>query len=528
MVDKKAIKKLRSDMGKIKFEEDITTLNQQQGAGKSTFIRNYCNKHPEENIAILTKRHNWLKECEKKVDGFCHWYGQKHFCKHPDFNKFDSVGLYGTFICKTCSKKCNYREQFNNTFRVGAPTEYLNTEYLFPRSGEDGFDKIFIEEKITETTPFWFKADDIVNGSIAIALNYEFDKDKAEWKDIWEFEAEGSTTKPLLENVLWDFSNAVENKDYEFLEKYINIAAHIKKEVIVNAIKKQDIDILKEVQKFDINMLKGYLKYGKIYNYNKEVYYEPRIYKAFDMAKAGTKIVLSHAGFDEQLFKDLLARYEREFPATDHLTFGIHTSNLENKDTKCYQITNKGFGRRKLEEKYVIDFLQKIDKIYKKKNVGVITYKEYTQYDATKKMDTAWGFEAAHFGDTSGLNKFENKDVLIIIGTYTLSIGEKVRKYNGLYNASLNPSNFPYVDKGKFPDYIGTELEIIQRVEEENEMIDVIHRNRGLIHDRRIYVLGIVPERIKKELAFELIKTKDVPTFLFNLKRKKRYSHSKI
>jgi len=56
--------------------------------------------------------------------------------------------------------------------------------------------------------------------------------------------------------------------------------------------------------------------------------------------------------------------------------------------------------------------------------------------DAITKVETAWGFEGAHFADTSGLKHIRRQGCSGYVGTYSLPIKEKVKKYNELYNAT--------------------------------------------------------------------------------------------
>jgi len=199
-----------------------------------------------------------------------------------------------------------------------------------------------------------------------------------------------------------------------------------------------------------------------IYKYNKTEYSEPRIYKAFDLAKSGTKIVLLHAGFDQILFVDLLKRYNKEF-GNSNLIYSIYTSEVKNKKTKCYQITEKGFWKRTFDKYYkkeVEGFLIKLRRIYYKSDIYIITYKDHcianlTNPELIERVDQtnpeytelAYGFDSMHFGSTPGLNRFENKDVLVIIGTYSLNPEDKIKKYNELYNENLEPK--PYIDKAE-------------------------------------------------------------------------------
>src|SRR5450759_637723 len=336
---KDAIKAERLIMKNISFDADITAFNQQQGMGKSTNAQNYSNEHPEKNIAILTKRHNFLTKCETKIKGFTHWKGLGILCTHPRKKYFEDLKLLSAaYRCGSCPKKktnCKYHEQFKNTHRIGAPTDYLNFNDF------KDFDTIFVEEKITEIDTYWYKPSDISEGGYAIISKFTNN-----------YTIEVGAKSPLGDDYpLYEFVIALESNDFKTLEKYINAVENLQTKALIEAIKDGEIDLIKEIKKLDIPTLRGYLKHGRKYNYHKPVYYAPRIFKLFDLARAGKKIALLHAGFYEPLFKDLLARYENEFPWKRNLTFTVHPSHVENKCTKCIRLTTTGFGRTGLGEK---------------------------------------------------------------------------------------------------------------------------------------------------------------------------------
>jgi hypothetical protein len=124
-----------------------------------------------------------------------------------------------------------------------------------------------------------------------------------------------------------------------------------------------------------------------------------------------------------------------------------------------------------------------------------------------------------NFGNTSGLNNFENKKVLVIIGTYSLPVRDMVKKHNELFNDNLNPKYYEriaekQVEKHKYPNFKKTELEVIQRAEEDNELYDAIHRNRGLLSPKNIYVLGNVPPKIKDEFNYKPVNEDEIEDIL--------------
>jgi hypothetical protein len=178
-------------------------------------------------------------------------------------------------------------------------------------------------------------------------------------------------------------------------------------------------------------------------------------------------------------------------------------------------------------------FLTKLVNKYNKNYISIITYKKFCQPNFVKGKDAelAFGFDSMHFGNTSGLNNIENRKVLVIVGTYSLKVADKVKKYNELFNANLNSEEYEKMagemaQRGKYQDYEGTPLAVIQKAEDDAEQYDAIHRNRGLLYDKYIVVLGILPERIKNEfhclplyenniekVVKEITETKYIPSF---------------
>ncbi|VVB93368.1 Uncharacterised protein [uncultured archaeon] len=471
------------------LDYNISILAQQPGVGKSTWARDYCNMHTEiESIGIISKRHNFLKECENEIKEFCHWEGMERSCQNPYrawFQKLDILNR--SIICGHCSKRnnCKYNKQFKKKSRVGAPTEYLDPKYF------GGFDILFIEEKITETKQYKYEPASLITALSALKSEIRIKKQT-----------------DLIER----FNEAVKNNDYKYLDASFSAIRKLKYSCLRRAVEERDKELIKGIKSLDLEMLGGYLKYGRIHAFDRDEYWEPQIFKAFNLAKKGTRVVLLHAGFDEELFKKLFERYENEFGKSG-LTHKIYTSDVGNQETNCYHITGKAFGKSSFDHYYkklAEDFLTKLNKKYNKDEIYIITFKKHCVSNLPKGKDAelSYGFDSMHFGDTSGLNKFEDKKVLVIIGTFSLPVRDMVEKYNGLFNQDLNPPYFERIaerqvkEEHKHPDFRGTEIEIIQRVEKENEQYDVIHRTRGLRSPKEIYVLGIVPEKIKKEFSY--------------------------
>lgn len=307
-----------------------------------------------------------------------------------------------------------------------------------------------------------------------------------------------------------DFIDAVKVRDFQFmgrsdLLKEIDL---IQRKAIRAAIKKKDKFLIHKIRQFDMDKFRGYLRFAQIYNFNNDEYYEPRFFKAFDLLKSGTRIVLVNATFDEEWFIELLDRYASE--GNPSLTYRIHSAEAVNKKTRVYKITKSSFSKAGYDQKKVEPYVEGIVKAYGG-DAGVVTYKENTQQNVITGKKEFCGLPALNFGNTSGLNEFENMGVGIIIGTYALSLRQKVELYNQFHpREKLDAAQFqPIIDeqvkKGSYPSLKGTELEPIERLFDDLQMYDAIHRFRGLIRNTKIFILGKVPARIMKEFSCKTI-----------------------
>jgi hypothetical protein len=500
------INEVRAELPKIDLLDtsvDIHIISYPPSVGKSRLVRKFCNDHPEiRYIGISSGRHNFLEETSHKAMGFEQWYGLDHKkSKCPKIKIIQwqlDLDLNASTICvgMGCDvSQCPHHQQFTKKHRAGFPTSYFGTKYV------EGFDLLFIEESITETIDYIFEPQEIID-ALYVLPQYR---------------------------TITDFIGAVNSRDFQFMSRLdvLDKVDSIQKTAIRAAIKESKISIRKfkepnrelieEIRKLDIDKLRGYLKFGSIYNFNKEAYYEPRLFKALDLIQNGTRIVLVNATFDEEWFNRLLDRYASE--GNNRPTFKIHTADVENKGTKVYRLTKSAFSKAHYDQQKVETYLNGILKVYGT-DAGVITYKDKTQKNMITDRLEFCGLPANYFGNTSGLNEFEDMDVGIIIGTHALSLEQKVENYNQFFPtenltvAQFQPIIKMQTDKGQYPSLIGTELEIIERVFDTLPMYDVIHRFRGLNGNKTIITMGRVPAKIKEEFTFKTIEEYQVKGWL--------------
>jgi len=491
-------------------DAQITVLALQPGIGKSTWAINYCKDHPEiENIGIATKRHNFLRELEAKIPDFNHWHGLKRICPRKDekwFKKlYDDFGLQANVICSVCGRKakCPYHQQFKDHRRCGFPTEYLRTKYV------NEFDMLFVEESIYETEEYCLD----LEKTLDVMQTYDLPKDL-----IWRVQY------------------------FEYDQDDLNYLRRERDRLLRVAVQNEDFKVIPEIQRINVDALE-HCRY-------KNPYYLPRLFKVFEIAQE-KPVVLLHAGFVPPVFKRVLARYYQETlqvgsEAAETLRVKIYESTLQNKDTKIYRITNSDYSKNTVNnyKKSEIDtILRRIVDIYGKDRVGVLTYMQNVQKDAETGTYIFNGVKAGWFGNVSGLNEFEDVPVLVIVGSKRMSVDQVFEKYEQLFGEEVSEEDREWY-KGQIKQRTGKGIkhryepldELGQALKKSRaklkpidsidamEHYDAIHRSRGLLHDRTVFLLGALPEKCKNEFSIEEIRQTDIEKFFERLKDKEGLS----
>ena len=474
-------KKLRStnplNPGIDPWKANITVLALQPGIGKSSWVRWFCQKPEMKDLAIgiASKRHNLLDEFEREL-GFAHWIGLSHsrsYCTQ-DIKNLVKLGLNASIICPVvCTKDerqhCEYHKQFKAE-KACFPTEYLNTKYYHH------FDILFVDEALYETNHY--KYDEVA-----------FEEGLAEFDD----------SEYLKQTI-----GAIETRDLDYFLKEVYPGATVldiltkkQKKALRAAVEEEDTKRIKKILKFKADHLE------KCLIHQVDEYSEPVMFRVFEFAET-RPVVLTQATFNLKIFKQLIRRYVEEARIeTGEYKVRVYTSEIKNKNTKVYRYTKRSFSKSQIDRE--VDFIQKVVESLTRKygdDLGVITYKTYAQ---GMRMS---GIDADHFFNTSGLNKFEGKKAILIIGTPSTKHEDKIKTGNRLLGTGLDALYLqPEIEydvsmRRKMPGskttYKDTELEAIAEMDEA-EMYDAIHRSRGLIQDAEIHVLGRVPDKIYEE-----------------------------
>ena len=422
----KTLAEVRKELKDIKFDNGITVLALQPEVGKTeTFIK-YCEANKDKNIAYFALNHDLLDEVEKRIkekipsSNVIHWKGKRILCrlyKEDGFIKtlIDS-GLPIYDICRDCHllKECQPKEH-RKQFIYQKPAILLAPlEYIKGHAGE--FDIVFVDEMITKCYAYSLPDEKEVTKAVSILGGFE--------------------NSPALKKLL----NVIKNSD-KFDEPDLIELRRIFWRGLNKSLLNCNLDDFKSSAKVlsGINKSIEFLKWRDIYkksdSYEKSLktYFEPYIYKLFELAES-IPIVLMDATFNEELFEDLLQGYDGEFVIKNNFDVNIYYSHVENKESVIYRVNPTYWYPKSSATSGIIQDIKKLYNIQVKKDkkVGIITFKDIElQFE---------GFRILHYGNLRGKNEFENDDVLILLGTYQLNPIGIIKEHNELYLTDLSES----------------------------------------------------------------------------------------
>lgn len=429
------LKEVRKNQEDIVFEPGITILSQQPGTGKSTHLKKYLQATDEK--WVLTVPNHTLIESEyeeiEKLKGVKPWKGFPIPCtKYNEGDPYvkklkDKHKLNAGLICSVActpdeQKKCPYRKQFKKPENIVTVSAYHNTKYFY-NNGKFIFDIAIIDESLQGYKPLQFLEDDI-RESIELIYKYvdnptvkELFMDIIESKELFLYDVNLEHGKAIIDNVAKDQTFAIKK------------ALSQKKE--------SDIKTISKLKIYDITK---WLYYYSIYQEDR-VYGDPYIYRIFDLARQGVKVVFADASFNLSLFQALLGKYQHEdnliprskllktndLKPIENLDIKLYTSQIKNDDVTIYRMWEENFFYKnylhtdKDELQYFIDQTRRIHP-----NIGIITYEKHKNIFNSED-------ESTYFGNLRGLNSFEKKDAMFIIGSYLTNHMNVLNDYNALF-----------------------------------------------------------------------------------------------
>lgn len=515
--------KVRKELKAVEFEEGINILALQPGVGKTTKIKEYLKD--KDKWLVTVPNYNLIDSEYDEIinmDGVSYWKGFKKECRKYLENEnqvpyfYDTAKLMPNVICgKVCSpeerKKCSYKKQFNSSDKVITVSHFYNTP-LFYDNGKFKFDIAIIDEELSGYDKLEInekKIDESIE-LIRDYLNYE----------ILEGETDHSIIPP--------FNEIIENRefyspecDYPIGDIVFSGVEAEKDEALDKAFESGNLKDYKTIYELDFLKLKKWLYYYFIYKEDR-MYGDPHIYKLFDLARQGVKVVFSDASFSKRIFSKLLERYlieeeklsrrilfkkyiiEDEDFKDFKLPYKIDkirlfTSSIQDKNktifykmwrARSFSKTSFQNGENPIE---LLDFHKKINRKFFKP--AIISYISIW----AKYLDLTKFGEFAYFWNLRGVNKFKDEEILILVGTPVPNTNKLLKDYNSLFIEIISEDN---VEADKYNKYkIDLDgFEYYRRYKIDSEIYQAVHRIRPFNNSNKIIlVFGYVPEELIKE-----------------------------
>ncbi len=385
------------DLNKIKA--NIIILSYQPGFGKTYTALKYMRQKHNKNTFYFTNRHDTIDERIKDWNiknkpQPKHWKGFDKICKDKskksDYKKYK---LSPGKLCDNCPKKtyCDYTTQFKINDRVFSPTEYLSKDKF--KNKISRIKTIFVDERVSKVDIREINKKLVTNAFkiIKTPRTYITDINRRNYK---------AFTPRKIKNLIKSYWNTIDT-----------------------AIQNNNTKTLEDLKDFNPSHFIEYLKWGNIYNFNKDKYGVPFYYYVFDALNLNPdlKVVILDASFNRKLFRYFLYSYNGEKGFNSKITVQEYTTNETNKNTIVFRMRPKAWHPKasfttKYDDKYAEGWvpvhLSNIRDIFGSENVGIITFKELGE------KSKFLGFNVEYYGNLRSTNTFEDKPVIVILGHF--------------------------------------------------------------------------------------------------------------
>jgi hypothetical protein len=507
-----------------KLEPNQTIINNAPNRfGKTVTTLKYYSKLPGKFL-YLSDRHAQIEEL--KIAKSLHWQGHKIKCERKDdpfINSLMLQGLGANIICRNfCDKSsCGYKTQFTipQDVIVVAPKEYLQTTY----TQENPWDSIILDENLEK----------------AKKITYHYPTIS---KDIFKTNLVDDTFYEIIGKILK--GSTYKKSDLEYIEQKALLAYNKLPNVIEMSIGPGYSPLTSEEENLiaylnnipnTFEWISYTMKYGIM-----DHYYKPYLHFAHELqSKNKSTLIILNTSFDRVIYDQLLERYPK--PLFEPLTYNVPLINKEsyllhynhhNKSLSKNTITDstgKKFGGHYGKEIYemvknTVSFAKK-----RKLKTGIITFKSLT--DEIKELFDDDVHVTSYFGGHQGSNKFDDVDILIIIGTFHLNQLGLYQKHYIINNEFLKDDHAIW--GGENNQIInGMQINLsnndklnnvkIYKLNEEHQQ--AIFRSGAHIQPGKIVVsFGFVPEGIEKILTYKkFISKHQLLGLLSKIKTKKK------
>lgn len=476
----------------------VKVLSGIPGSGKTKKILKDCKEKDGQKI-VLGETHEFLKECQERYEEeSSRWKGIKRKCPlkegNPPADESDEIvtkiiesdNVPSNWACAyVCDKdKCVYKEQFEDyPDVVFAPSNYIFTKYV-----EDA-DHLYIDD-IT------YKKESL-----------------ASLKEAQRFIKTMNGMGVIKEEEVEDLLKKTEEEVYEVCKdckKYLGRALENKPEKTI-----ENLEIIIPPMTFF-----EWWKMARLPKYNIDDLPDlPLIFKAFDLA-FDRKVTISEANPNMWVLEKLEERYESE--ARGQVKFEKSSIEQENGfrrniNSVVHRVVSPKYGdiwvpagsiqKWKKYREVIKERIKKICNTEDTRRIALITKKEIDKEEIVPK---GISYESLHFDALRGKNILRNYKYLFVVGTYRIPPDEIPKKFFN-YLGYRPETNEVKGEREKGPyKYKDPDLEKFSEIWGKEEMYQSIHRVRPAVNERKIYVFGLVPEKIKEEFKFKKITAEEV------------------
>ncbi|MCE5213256.1 MAG: hypothetical protein LLF83_00860 [Methanobacterium sp.] len=465
-------------------------------------------------VLYLSDRHEQISEIEKG-EKYRHWYGLNKICEQRDdefIGQLIDMKLPASVVCQYCKKtSCKYKNQFTipKNVIVCAPKEYLPTAYV-----DVPWDSVIFDENID-------KAKKIEPTHPPIPKE-TFEKYNVEYGyEFYQYIGETIKIPP-------------DKKELPGLRHYGNIFATTIKSVI-SKIKAKNVKLCKGSPESNlliflnnlsttIEWISYAVKYGP-----REHFFKPYLHYAFDLRKKyNSKIIILNTSLEKWVYEDIAKQYNHRLPKPIHYRYDLITNDSLLLD---YQSDKRSCSREGIISKtnygsvlggsYGSEILEMVERSISFANnkglkVGIITFKEIEDYLGQHFKDKV--NVISHFRGHQGSNKYDDVDLLIIIGTFHTNPKGLFQAHYIITGEYLEPDkhiNFRHkrtIIKGKQiyeSDHQKLHQVKLFKLKEEHEQA-IFRSGAHVIPGKIVINFGFVPEGLEKKLNnYKIFKNKE-------------------
>ncbi len=488
----------------------MTTINilvndSPPGIGKTHTVKSFIKNNPEKRFVVFSETHRTLAEYTDLPD-VIHWKGFNQLCGILKFQEF-SKWIAANILCRVGNKlghneckNCSYKAQFQTKAQVIiAPFEFSLTKYFDKKR----VDHIIIEERAIKHRDLREPSKETIEAQFKLLEPHLPPTDRPPQgvpsiRDVMK-------TNPRL--IYYTFADLLQTE----------VEKHIEDLLLNGKATFEEITTLCNPMPKEIKFY-----YELTSKYGQQEIAVP--YLLYILALAYEKkadIIINDASVKENVLQMLVSRCQSDLTTFENITFNCKiTMNQKTTSIKPFSQVIRinpayWYPKQSLQDnktlKRIASDIERIAKAYRLKKLSIITYKSITNKLSDFLQDYELDF--LHFGDLRSQNDFKDEEVGFVIGSYNVPKEAVVEKTKQLIPQIREEPEVKRDESRRFV-FDDKHYDQIRQMEEDEEVYQSVHRYRPLRKPTTIFVWGIVPEKIKKEMDYYEINRRELKRFL--------------